>query len=255
MTESKSRADQWLVNAGLASSRAEAARLIKSGAVSVCSAGSWRRVAKPSQPLVLDAEVKVDRSAQNPYASRGALKLADIITNADINCRDITALDVGQSTGGFTDYLLQQGAVKVVGLEVGRDQLLPRLRQDPRVVCLEGVNARDLSGVDLAAHAPSGFDVIVMDVSFISQTLILPNLPALLRPGGWLLSLVKPQFEVGREGVGKGGLVRDVGLYDQVQQKITSCVTNLGLTVCHYRPSPITGGDGNREFLLAAQKP
>ncbi|BFM09565.1 TlyA family RNA methyltransferase [Halioxenophilus aromaticivorans] len=254
MTELKSRADQWLVNHGLASSRAEAARLIKAGAVTQQVAGQWQTVAKPSVALLATARVQVADGALNPYVSRGAFKLAEIASANSVSCSNVTALDVGQSTGGFTDFLLQQGAAKVVGLEVGRDQLAPKLRQDPRVVCLEGVNARDLSGIDLAQHAPQGFDVIVMDVSFISQTLILPNLPALMRPGGWLLSLVKPQFEVGKEGVGKGGLVRDEALFEQVRQSIEACVEGLGLRVKDYRPSPITGGDGNREFLLAALK-
>ncbi len=254
MTELKTRADQWLVNNNLASSRAEAARLIKSGAVSLRLAGQWRTVSKPSALLLASAEVQVAEEAKNPYVSRGAYKLADITLANSVVCNDITALDVGQSTGGFTDFLLQQGAAKVVGLEVGHDQLAAKLRQDPRVVCLEGVNARDLSAVDLKQYAPGGFDLVVMDVSFISQRLILPNLPALMRPGGWLLSLVKPQFEVGKEGVGKGGIVRDEALFDDVRDKIVQCTTDLGLTVKDYRPSPITGGDGNREFLMAALK-
>lgn len=254
MTELKSRADQWLVSNGLAPSRAEASRLIKAGAVSHCVAGRWQPVPKPSFVLAAQAQVRLDEGNQNPYVSRGAFKLADIVTANAVDCKDIIVLDVGQSTGGFTDYVLQRGAAKVVGLEVGHDQLAPKLRQDERVVCLEGVNARDLSGVDLSRYAPQGFDLVVMDVSFISQTLILPNLPALMRPGGWLLSLVKPQFEVGKDGVGKGGIVRDESLFDDVRNKIQQCVQGLGLTIQDYRPSPIAGGDGNQEFLLAALK-
>lgn len=255
MTEYKSRADQWLLNAGLVTSRAQATRLIKAGAVSYCVAGVWRTLDKPSQALAENAQVTIDPAAQNPYASRGAYKLAEIIAAIGLDCSDIIALDVGQSTGGFTDFLLRHGAKRVVGLEVGRDQLVARLRQDPRVVCLEGVNGRDLSGVDLHQYAPAGFDLVVMDVSFISQTLILPNLPALLRPGGWLLSLVKPQFEVGPQGVGKGGVVRDESLFDDVRLRIEACLATMGMELQDYRPSPITGGDGNREFLLAALKP
>jgi len=255
MTTFKIRADQWLVNAGLASSRAQAARLIKAGAISVRINKRWQPVDKPSAPLSPDAEIEVQAGSEGQYVSRGALKLEEALRAIDLDCADINALDVGQSTGGFTDFLLQSGAARVVGVDVGHEQLAERLRTDPRVVCLEGINARSLDEVDLLQYAPAGFDLIVMDVSFISQTLIVPNLPPLMRPGGWLVSLVKPQFEVGRDGVGKGGLVRDETLFPLVQTKIEACVVEHGLVVERYIPSPITGGDGNREFLLAAQKP
>jgi 23S rRNA (cytidine1920-2'-O)/16S rRNA (cytidine1409-2'-O)-methyltransferase len=168
----------------------------------------------------------------------------------------ITALDVGQSTGGFTDCLLQHGAARVVGIEVGHDQLHPRLRQDPRVICLEGYNARALEP-SLRDHTPEalGFELAVMDVSFISQTLILPSLAPLLRPEGLLITLVKPQFEAGPEHIGKGGLVRDSAIYERIRQKIEACCRDNNLLPCWWSESPITGGDGNREFLLAARRP
>ena len=141
-----------------------------------------------------------------------------------------------------------------MGIEVGHGQLVDVLRNDPRVVCLEGINARALP-ISLLEYSPAqqGFDIAVMDVSFISQTRILPALAPLLKPGGYLISLVKPQFEVGPGGLGKGGIVRDERLYPQVEQLITTCCQTLGLTVCGYFDSPITGGDGNREFFIWAQ--
>ncbi len=255
MNEKRQRADQLLVSQQLAGSRAQAARLIKAGLVSVAQGGLWLAVEKPSQPLAGDAVLRVAENEASRFVSRGALKLAHALQSAQVEVTGLTALDVGQSTGGFTDCLLQAGAVHVVGVDVGHDQLAAKLRADPRVTCLEGINARQLPAASLLELCPGGYDLIVMDVSFISQTLILPNLPALLRPGGYLISLVKPQFEVGREHVGKGGLVRDAALYPQLQAKIETLVVELGLAVRFFLPSPITGGDGNREFLLLAQKP
>jgi 23S rRNA (cytidine1920-2'-O)/16S rRNA (cytidine1409-2'-O)-methyltransferase len=189
--------------------------------------------------------------AADRYVSRGGLKLAGALAHTGLEVAGWVCLDVGQSTGGFTDCLLQAGAARVVGVDVGHGQLHPRLRGDPRVLCLEGVNARGLGPADLGNARPAGgFDLIVADASFISLTLLLPRFPALLRPGGQVLALVKPQFEVGPEGVGKGGLVRDPALYAGVEEKLRAACGYCGLRVRDWFDSPIAGGDGNREFFL-----
>ena len=161
---------------------------------------------------------------------------------------------MGQSTGGFTDCLLQSGIQQVVGIEVGHDQLAPRLREDSRVICLEGYNARELKPELLDYTGGTGFDLAVMDVSFISQTLILDSLASLLRKNGLLITLVKPQFEVGPSHVGKGGIVRDSSLYPKVRQRIEHQLSDLGFEPIDFRESPVLGGDGNREFVLVARK-
>ncbi len=249
------RLDKQLVEQGLASSRTQAQRLIETGRVEINRAGRWQLEKKASTRLTPEVELRVLPGSEDRYVSRGGLKLQGALDQAGLNPERLSVLDVGQSTGGFTDCLLQAGARKVVGVDVGRDQLVPALREDPRVVFYEGINARELPLEKLLWQSPGGFDLVVMDVSFISQTLILPGLPALLRPGGRLLSLVKPQFEVGREGIGKGGIVRDAGLYRDVEVRIRSACESLGLIVEDYFASPITGGDGNREFFVAAHKP
>ncbi|MDB5896688.1 MAG: hypothetical protein JWP41_290, partial [Ramlibacter sp.] len=159
-----------------------------------------------------------------------------------------TCLDVGQSTGGFTDCLLQHGAARVTGIDVGHGQLHDKLRHDPRVTVLEKINARDLS----AQQVGRDFDLVTGDLSFISLTLVLPALVPLLKPGGQLLMLAKPQFELQPGQIGKGGVVRDAGLYAQVEQRLRGCCTEVGLEVAGWHASPITGGDGNREFFLHA---
>jgi len=166
-----------------------------------------------------------------------------------------TCLDVGQSTGGFTDCLLQAGAWHVVGVDVGHGQLHPRLLADSRITAFEGVNCRNLAASDLGNAVPNeGFDLIVGDLSFISLTLVLPQLPPLLADRGDLLLLVKPQFEVGPDNVGKGGIVRDPTLHDKVERKLRRCAASLGLTVRAWFASPLAGGDGNREFFIWLNK-
>jgi 23S rRNA (cytidine1920-2'-O)/16S rRNA (cytidine1409-2'-O)-methyltransferase len=163
---------------------------------------------------------------------------------------------VGQSTGGFTDCLLQQGAAQVVGIDVGHGQLHARLRDDARVVCIEGLNARELqSGDARIPEAAQGFDLVVGDVSFISLTLVLPGVAPLLKPGARLLMLVKPQFELQPGQVGKGGIVRDPALYAQVEARVREACAALGLQVQAWRDSVIEGGDGNREFFIQAVRP
>lgn len=247
------RLDILLVERGLTDSRARAQRLIKEGRVRI-NAGSWQPVTKPGLKLPPDTRIEVEHSEADRYVSRGALKLIPALKQFALPLADKVAIDVGQSTGGFTDCLLQHGIAKVIGIEVGHDQLAPRLRQDPRVVCLEGYNARELRPELLNYTAGIGFDLAVMDVSFISQTLILDSLAPLLRPGGLLITLVKPQFEVGPENIGKGGIVRDERLYPEVLQRIQTQLEHLGFQLVDYRPSPILGGDGNREFVLVARR-
>jgi 23S rRNA (cytidine1920-2'-O)/16S rRNA (cytidine1409-2'-O)-methyltransferase len=165
----------------------------------------------------------------------------------------MVCLDLGQSTGGFTDCLLQRGAAKVVGVDVGHGQLHPSLRNDERVVCIEKCNARHLDANDnrLRSHmSPEGFDLVVADLSFISLTLMLPVLLAFIRPKGQAVLLVKPQFELQPADIGKGGLVKDQSLYTQVQQRLQSACISAGLQVLHWLDSPLTGGDGNREFFI-----
>lgn len=248
------RLDLLLVQRQLANSRTHAKKLVDAGRVLLADGPSWRPAQKASQSLPEETGIRVEPLPEDRYVSRAGLKLAGILDHTNLDPTGWHALDVGCSTGGFSDCLLQRGASLVVGVDVGRDQLAEKLRQDPRMHLFEGVNARHLTADDVAPHGDDGFDAIVMDVSFISQTLILPQLPPLLKSGGHLLSLVKPQFEVGPENIGKGGLVRNEGLYDDVRETICDLCTQLGLTVHHYIDSPIKGGDGNREFLLWAQK-
>jgi 23S rRNA (cytidine1920-2'-O)/16S rRNA (cytidine1409-2'-O)-methyltransferase len=250
------RADQLLVEHGLASSRSQAQRLIAAGVQWRVGAGAFRRVAKNGDEVPEDAELVLLDDAEARYVSRGGLKLEGALLTAGWNVSGWRCLDVGQSTGGFTDCLLQQGAAQVVGLDVGHAQLHERLRSDARVVCIEGLNARELQAGDARIpDAAQGFDLAVGDVSFISLTLVLPGVVALLKPGGRLLMLVKPQFELQPGQVGKGGIVRDTALYAVVESRLREACATLGLQVQAWRDSPIVGGDGNREFFVQAVKP
>ena len=250
------RIDRLLVNQGRVTSRTQAQRLISEGRVKVFNAGSWESPMKPSIKYSDAVEIQIELNETDRYVSRGGLKLAGALEKTALDISATTVIDVGQSTGGFTDCALQAGADKVVGIEVGHDQLVASLRSDARVVCLEGMNARALSADRLLkyTHNARGYDLAVMDVSFISQTRILPSLVPLLRKGGHLLSLVKPQFEVGPSAIGKGGIVRDPSLYAKVEQEIRLHCKSLGLEVLDFFDSPIKGGDGNREFFIFAQK-
>jgi 23S rRNA (cytidine1920-2'-O)/16S rRNA (cytidine1409-2'-O)-methyltransferase len=328
------RADQLLVQRGLASTRAQAQRLIASGvqwlklghhhtaqgamsgaeigaASSSGSALYWQRIAKNGDILPDDAQIELLNDAEARYVSRGGLKLEGALQTLGLSVKDSTCLDVGQSTGGFTDCLLQQGAARVVGVDVGFGQLHDKLRSDERVLCFERVNAREpgaiadeiaklLAGEDeqedddfdsefddgsygdaeftpknIAAQATnmptsmlnsevnSGifepefvakFDFIVGDLSFISQTLVLPAIAPLLKPNGCLVMLVKPQFELNFGQVGKGGIVREAALYEQVEKRVREAYAEEGLTVHAWLESPIQGGDGNREFFIHASK-
>lgn len=316
------RIDQLLVQRGLASTRSQAQRLIADGVewLKLETAGEvWKRVAKNGDEVPDSAKVRLLDDSEARYVSRGGLKLEAALRQAGLSVAGLRCLDVGQSTGGFTDCLLQAGALAVVGVDVGSAQLHPSLRDDVRVLCVEGVNARTLSATDLIAayaestgedgqfdeesdveyraagvdawghdidddvgddDAPSDegesadaeldaqgdvesslppefappFDVLVADLSFISQTLVLPAAVALLKAGGVMLTLVKPQFELQPGQVGKGGIVKDPDMYPIVEQRLRETCAELGLTVTHWFDSAIEGGDGNREFFICARK-
>ncbi|WP_075187118.1 TlyA family RNA methyltransferase [Teredinibacter haidensis] len=248
------RVDLVLVEKAQAKSRTEAQKLIAGGLVSINEAGKWRLVRKPSEKLSDSVELNVEYSPEQQFASRAGLKLEAALEQHSLSVEGLIALDVGQSTGGFTDCLLQRGAAHVVGVEVGHSQLVAHLRSDKRVTAIEQCNARYLGSEDMPPIAANGFDLVVMDVSFISQHLILPNLPVLMKPGAVLVSLVKPQFEVGREAIGKNGIVRDEACYKTVKEAILRRLQALGLQQLAYIDSPIKGGDGNREFLVIAKK-
>ena len=249
------RADQLLVERGLAASRSQAQRLIAAG-VRWRAGGEWKPVAENGDELPGTAELELLDTAEARFVSRGGLKLEGALVHTGFDVRGLRALDVGQSTGGFTDCLLQRGAAQVVGVDVGSGQLNPRLRGEPRVIAIEHANARELTAQHLReAGAEPPFDLIVGDLSFISQTLVWPALAPLLRPGGHGLVLVKPQFELQPEHIGKGGLVKDAASYALVRERITGALQGLDLEVRDYFDSPIAGGDGNREFFVFIRKP
>lgn len=238
------RLDLRLVALGLAETRSRAQALVKAGAVTVDGAPAK----KPSQTVAEGASVSVAEGAM-PWVSRAALKLVHALEVFDLDPAGAEALDVGASTGGFTEVLLSRGAERVHALDVGRDQLHPSLRSDPRVVSLEGINARAI---------PDGLippvDWVVSDVSFISLEKALPGPLALARTGATLAALIKPQFEAGPANVGRGGIVKDPEVHEAVRARIRTFLEASGWDVLGEAESPIAGGDGNREFLIAARK-
>ncbi|HQQ62331.1 MAG TPA: TlyA family RNA methyltransferase [Pseudomonadales bacterium] len=249
------RADLLIVEKGLASSRAQAQRLISSHGVQwQDNHGEWHLLQKASQPLSTRTCLRLCDDSETRYVSRGGLKLAGALSHCELDVNGLTCLDIGQSTGGFTDCLLQAGAAHVVGIDVGHSQLHPSLRDNPRVTSLEKINARALPA-ELLAHTEKrrGFDLAVMDVSFISQTLILPSLAALLCDGGYLLALVKPQFEAGPEHLNKQGLLKSDRILPEIRQRICTTCEENHLQVLDYFSSQINGGDGNREFFVFCQ--
>lgn len=236
---SKHRLDQLVVERGLADSRERAQALILAGQVIV----NGQKSSKPGHSIPDDALIEV--LERMPYVSRGGYKLAAALNHFAIDVAGRTCLDVGASTGGFTDCLLQRGAAKVWSIDVGHGQFDWKLRNDPRVVVQEGVNARYLD----AANYPVKFDLAVCDASFISTTLLIPAIAPLLASPRRMMVLVKPQFEVGRADVGKGGIVRDPELHESACARVRDAVAALGLDSAII-PSPILGTEGNREFLL-----
>ena len=241
----KVRADQLLVTRGLAESRTRAQALIMAGAV---FAGE-KKLAKAGEMLAEDAPLEV-RGRDHPWVSRGGIKLNHGLTHFGFDVTGAVALDVGSSTGGFTDVLLSRGAAKVYAVDVGTNQLAWKLRQDDRVVVHEQTNARTLD----ASIIPEPVDIVVCDASFISLAKVLEAPLKLARPGAKLLALIKPQFEAGRDEVGKGGVVRDPAVHDRVCAEAKGWVESQGWAVLGIVPSPITGPEGNVEFLLGAQK-
>ena len=208
-----------------------------------------KKLSKAGDMLAEDAPLEV-RGKDHPWVSRGGIKLDHGLTHFDMDVTGFVALDVGSSTGGFTDVLLSRGAAKVYAVDVGTNQLAWKLRQDARVVVHEQTNARGLD----SSIIPESADIVVCDASFISLAKVLEAPLKLARPGAWLVALVKPQFEAGREEVGKGGVVRDPGVHERVCAEASAWVETQGWTVVGITPSPITGPEGNVEFLLGARK-
>ncbi len=237
----KERLDRLLVKRGLIESRQKAQAIIMAGLVYVDN----KRVDKSGIRVSSEARIEI-RGKACPYVSRGGLKLEHTLKEFDIKVAGLTCADIGASTGGFTDCLLQHGAAKVYTIDVGRGQLHWRLRQDTRVVVMEGINARYLKPEDL----PEAVDLATIDVSFISLTKVLPAIKGLLKPEGQIIALIKPQFEVGPRHVGKGGVVRDPVLHEQVIKKIKTFTHALGLFVLGITKSPIQGAAGNTEFFI-----
>ena len=240
----KRRLDQLLVERGLAPSRERARALILAGHVTIDGAAAAK-----AGTSVDDASNVVLRTPDHPWVGRGGIKLAHALDVFEIDPAGLLALDVGASTGGFTDVLLQRGARAVVALDVGHSQIDWRLRTDARVHVIEGVNARHLEPADLPEDART-FDLVTVDVSFISLKHILPKLPALLSPAARVIALVKPQFEAGREEVGKGGIVRDPDVHARVLDEVGRAALAVGLERVGVEPSPIEGAEGNREFFI-----
>ncbi|MBS0448827.1 MAG: TlyA family RNA methyltransferase [Proteobacteria bacterium] len=240
------RADLLLVEQGIAPTRSAAQRLIERGAVRWLASDGWRVPKKAGEPLPEGCAIEVTDDAELRWASRGGLKLDAALARVGLDARGLRCLDVGQSTGGFTDVLLARGASEVAGIDVGHDQLVPRLRADPRVRAIEGLNARDIASAGLGS-----FDLVVGDLSFISLALVLPALAPLV--AGELLMLVKPQFELQPADIGKGGLVKDAASYAKVEARIRAACADAGLAVVDYFESAIAGGDGNHEFFVRAR--
>ena len=241
----KIRADQLLVARGLAESRTRAQALIMGGKVFVGD----RAVAKAGDMLAEDAEL-ILKGKDHPWVSRGGLKLDHGLSHFAIDVTGMTAIDVGSSTGGFTDVLLTRGAAKVYAVDVGTNQLAWKLRQDERVIVMEQTNARDLKADTIA----DPLDIVVCDASFISLSKVLDAVLDMPGEGAWLVALVKPQFEAGRAEVGKGGVVRDPDVHRRVCEEAAHWVQSKGWRVIGITESPITGPEGNVEFLLGAQK-
>jgi 23S rRNA (cytidine1920-2'-O)/16S rRNA (cytidine1409-2'-O)-methyltransferase len=237
----KTRLDVILVDRGLAPSRERARALILAGQVTI----DGQVVSKAGAPVKPDARVEL-AVPDHPYVGRGGLKLAGALDAFAIDPRGRRALDVGASTGGFTDVLLQRGAADVIALDVGHNQLDWRLRSDPRVIVREGVNARSLTADDV----PHAVSLATIDVAFISLRHILPALPPFLAPGADVVALVKPQFEAGREEVGARGIVSDPAVHEAVIARVTEAAAACGLARLAMAPSPITGATGNQEFFL-----
>ncbi len=241
----KLRLDLLLVQRGLAESREKAQAVIFSGQVLV----NGQKQDKAGAPVPEDAELRI-LGEMLRYVSRGGLKLEAALTEFHLPVEGVIALDVGASTGGFTDCLLQQGAQKVYAVDVGYGQMAWKIRQDPRVIVIERVNIREMA----PALVPEPVDLAVIDVSFISLEKVIPRVRNFLKPDGAIVALIKPQFEVGKEHVGKGGIVRDEAARTAAVKRIEDFIRGLGFDVKGIIPSPITGQDGNVEYLICADR-
>ena len=242
----KGRADQMLVDRGLAESRTRAQALILGGHVF----SGERKIEKAGQPLPLEAPLEV-RGRDHPWVSRGGIKLAHGLAHFGWDVTGAVAMDVGSSTGGFTDVMLTKGAARVYAVDSGTNQLAWKLRQDERVIVHEQTSARILT----EAHIPEPVDLVVCDASFIALSKVLERPLSFAAPGARLMALIKPQFEAGREEVGKGGVVRDPAIHERVCAEVRDWLEGLGWQVEGIVPSPITGPEGNVEFLIAAHRP
>lgn len=241
----KQRVDQMLVDRGLVESRSRAQAMIMAGVVF----SGETKIAKPGQQLAPEAALEV-RGRDHPWVSRGGIKLAHGLEHFGWDVTDAVAIDVGSSTGGFTDVLLQKGAARVYAVDSGTNQLAWSLRQDPRVIVHEQTSARILT----EAHIPEPVDLIVCDASFIGLAKVLERPLRFAGPSGRLLALIKPQFEAGREEVGKGGVVRDPAVHARVCDEVVAWLSGIGWQVAGVTQSPITGPEGNIEFLVAASR-
>ena len=237
----RERIDKLLVDRGLADSRTKAQALVMAGAVLV----DEQLVRKSSEVFSPAAQIRIKEEATSRYVGRGGIKLEAVLRHFEIDVREFVCLDVGASTGGFTDCLLQHGARRVIAVDVGHNQIDWKLRNNPRVELREGVNARHLTPDDFDEK----FDLITLDVSFISATKILPAISPLLKDQGRIITLIKPQFEVGKGEVGKGGIVKDKKQHQRVIDEVNAAANSLGLQIRGVIESPITGADGNVEFL------
>ncbi|HET7794550.1 MAG TPA: TlyA family RNA methyltransferase, partial [Rhizobacter sp.] len=233
-----------------------ATRLIERGAVRWLGPKGWAVVNKAGLDVPEGSEIEITDDAELRFASRGGLKLEGALKACGIDVTGRDCLDLGQSTGGFTDALLQAGAARVVGIDVGHGQLHPKLQADARVACFEGVNGRDVAGSAFAAaHAPHSFGFVTGDLSFITSTHVMPTMVEYLAPGGDLLLLIKPQFELQPAQIGKGGIVKDPAHFVEVENRIWQACKAQGLKVQKYFESPIKGGNGNTEFFVWAKQP
>jgi 23S rRNA (cytidine1920-2'-O)/16S rRNA (cytidine1409-2'-O)-methyltransferase len=249
------RADQLLVERSMAPSRSAAQRLIKAGAVSWrLGQGAWTLLTKAGEPITPDCEFAISNDDELRFVSRAGLKLEGALTHSGISAKGLNCLDIGSSTGGFSDCLLQGGAALVLGFDVGHGQLHARLQHEPRMINTEGVNARAMTRADFPArHASTKFQLAVVDVSFISLSLVLAPVVALLAPGATLVALVKPQFELGSKALTKLGHARDASAYEQLRQSLTLACGQAGAPLTAWFDSPIKGQDGNHEFFLVAK--
>jgi len=242
----RERIDKLLVDRGLTDSRTKAQALVMAGAVLV----DEQLVRKPSELFDQNAKIRIKDDATSRYVGRGGIKLEAALREFKLDVDKLLCIDVGASTGGFTDCLLQNGARRVVAIDVGHNQLDWKIRNDPRVEVREGVNARYLKPSDFDEQ----FDLATIDVSFISLTIILPAIRPLLPDGGCIVALIKPQFEVGKGEIGKGGIVKDPAQHQRVVQEINAAAESLGLQTAGVIESPIKGADGNVEFLALYEK-